>query len=128
MSDKDMKTYKIDGLLKGYSSPSKCRDIYNELKDSILLEDPIQKSDGLTIKLSSSYGNHRDGEYGWELYSLDTCMFVLEYRGIWNGYAFDGLKPKPEDAELKSLKLTIHGNDSELENKIDELIEKYPRN
>lgn len=121
------KTYVLDTILRGYNSRSKLRDIYKDLRESILPFPPTQTSDEPLLTLQDP--NWRRGNYGWELYLLPQSAVMVEYFGVWRGYPHETPNPPaPKDAEIHKLKLTIHNSNPDLEKEIESIIDKYPRN
>lgn len=127
------KTFVVDDILRGYNDSMKLHSIYDDLKKGPLSVSPIQESAKPLIFLGPP--NWRYGNYGWELYDLNPTLLMLEYFGRWTGYAHERdvpLKPgekaeSGERAPLSELRLTIHNSKKELENSIEEIIAKYPR-
>ena len=120
------KEYVIDDILEGYNNYDKLRKIYADLRQRVLVGEPIQSSSEPFITLK--FPNWRSGNYGWELYSVNGSSLVLEYFGRWSGYANEmGCPPGPKEASLHHMRLTIHNSKPALEQQIGEILSQYPR-
>ena len=119
------KTYMIDDIQNGYNNFDKLREIYREIREKVLTGNPVQTSD-MPLLTIYKCANSRPGNYGWELYLLNSSSLILEYYGDWTGYGSETrIPPAPENAKLSKLKITINNSEKSLEEKIEGIISRY---
>ncbi len=119
------KIYELDDVLNGFNDFHKLKNLYSDLRDNVIGQNPIQECNANIITLNSN--GHRGGQYGWELYAIDASLLMLEYFGSWKGYGTRRWAPPVKEANLDKVRLTIHNSCEELELAIEEVIAKYPR-
>lgn len=118
------KTYQIDDILKGYNDSDKLTNLYSDLRNDIILQEPIWKSDKDMVTIINS---QRNSHYGWELYEVNNSLLMLEYFGRWQGYAHESrYAPSVKEASLHAIRLTINNSNAQLEEGIEKIISKYP--
>lgn len=111
----------VDDTLNGYNTFHKVREVYRGLRERVFVQEPIQSSQEPLITLTSP--NDRRGNYGWELYQQGESLCVLEYFGRWTAYAHESRWcPKPEEAALKLLRITIHNDDGSVRKSIEKTL------
>jgi len=122
------KVFEIDSVQEGYNNYEKLQGIYRALRAEVLPQEPFQRTvpDIITIR----DWNWRGGQYGLEMYALEgsSTIVALEYFGSWDGYAPGSCHAPPlTEARLHQINLTVHSSNADLEEKIGEIISRYPR-
>ena len=123
------KVFEIDSVQGGYHNSEKLQAIYRDLRREVLPQEPFQRTFPNTITIQKSWG-WRGGQYGFEMYKFEeiSAIVALEYFGSWNGYAPGSSKaPQITEAMLHRINLTVHDSNADLEEKIGEIIARYPR-
>ena len=122
------KVFEIDSVQGGYNCPEKLQRIYRDLREEVLPEEPFQQTPLRIITIQDS-GGWRGGQFGLEMYALEEGAIVaLEYFGSWSGYAHESKQaPSPPEAGLHHIDLTVHGSNPCLEEKINDILSRYPR-
>ncbi|MBT3407864.1 hypothetical protein HOK68_02940 [Candidatus Woesearchaeota archaeon] len=120
------KVFEISDYLKNYNRLDYLNKFYALLKEKVLTEDPVQKTEEGLVQIIETRRFH---SYGMELYNLNNSILVLEYSGMWTGYAHENkFPPELKDANISGLRLTIHNSNEELEKQIKETIKYFSKN
>ena len=126
-------TIEIDNILHGYNDFNKIPDVYSKLRKEVFPQSPIQKSPKNLVVISTNHGG-RNGSYEWELYVVKNGLVLMEAFGSWDGYG-KIIQPRIDGGNKQfdrfyswhKLKLTLHPGNSDLENKINNIISEFPR-
>jgi len=121
---KEPKVYTFDSVQEGSHNPWKLGNVYRALRNAVLTDEPTQQR----IKQLAIVEKDRPlSPYGWELYTLGQGpVAILEYvlEGFGDQIIFS---PPPRDWFLRSIKLTIHNSTPDLEETIEDIIARFPR-
>ena len=123
------KIYRLDDILEGYNDFEKLGRLYNDLGKKVLKEEPIMKSPEKVTTIEDTVRGYR---YGWKLFetkdSFEDSLVMVEYKGSWSGFASEQKNPpSPEDAYISKLSIALIDSNEELEEKIEDIISRYPR-
>ena len=121
------KVYDIDNVLRGYNDFNKLANIYLDLRRKVLQSEPVQRLSTSTITIT--WPNWRGGRYGWELYKQNNSVVMLEMFMGGSGYKDATNSPIIIDKEshLNGLRVTVHNSNPEIEDGIEAIISRYPR-
>ena len=134
--DKDAKIIEIDDIQYGYNHFDKLKNLASDIKKEIIKTKPIRVSDDSILKVfdDSLKGLLISEEfvielpYSWELYHLDNShVIMLEYKLRKEGIGRHTAPLKLKRDSFTRLKLTLHPADKDIENKIEKILAKYPK-
>jgi|GEM_PF-6643550 len=109
---------------KSRMDPGRTSALYKTLRE--ILPPPVLVStgpDGETSFVPRAERYHELGnQYGWELFKVEGSVVMLEYHAWWgNGFRVGQQPPAPQEAQLSSLRVTLHDPTPELEQRIEKL-------